>query len=175
MRTTLVLKSGAGTLMLVAICLAGGLYNLRYAANSQVSTTAQKEKNMTRAKGTFDVTLTPLAKDDKAPSINRMSIDKQFHGDLQGTSKGEMLSVVTAIDGSAGYVALERVSGTINDRTGTFDLQHSGIMNRGVPQLSITVVPDSGTGQFEGISGQMNIIITDGKHSYDFEYMFGTR
>lgn len=147
-------------LLLACILLAGGLY------------THQQEKKATRAKGTFDVKLTPLAKDEKAPAINRVSIDKKFHGDIQGTSRGEMLSIFTATEGSAGYVAIERVSGTIDGRTGTFDLQHSGIMNRGAPQLSITVVPDSGTGELKGISGRMNIDIADGKHSYDFEYEF---
>lgn len=121
----------------------------------------------TRASGTFEVKLTPQATDDK---LGRMSIDKQFHGDLEATSKGEMLTAGTDVQGSAGYVAIERVSGTLQGRNGTFVLQHSGTMTRGAPQLTITVVPDSGTGQLVGLAGKMVINIADGKHSYDFEY-----
>ena len=123
-----------------------------------------------RASGAFDVKLTPQAPDDKAASVGRMMIDKQFHGDLEGTSKGVMLAMSTSVEGSAGYVALEQVTGTLRGRSGTFALQHSGTMTRGVPQLSITVVPDSGTGQLVGLAGRMTIQIADGKHSYDFEY-----
>ena len=99
-----------------------------------------------------------------------MLIDKQIHGDLEATSKGQMLAFTTEIKGSAGYVAIERVTGTLHGRTGTFVLQHTGTMNRGTFQLSITVVPDSGTGQLLGLAGKFNITIADGKHSYDFEY-----
>jgi hypothetical protein len=99
-----------------------------------------------------------------------MSLDKQFRGDLEATGHGEMLAVRTDTEGSAGYVALERIAGTLDGRNGTFALQHSGTMTRGVPQLLITVVPDSGTGELAGIAGRMNINIADGKHSYDFEY-----
>jgi hypothetical protein len=133
----------------------------------------QKEKILTtRATGPFEVKIVPQTPDGKFEdaTLGRMTIDKQFHGDLEGTSKGQMLTGMTATKGSAGYVAIERVTGTLNGRTGTFILQHSATMNRGVPELSVTVVPDSGTGQLEGITGKMNIIIADGKHSYDFEY-----
>ncbi len=102
--------------------------------------------------------------------LGRMSIDKQFHGDLEATSKGQMLTAGTTVTGSAGYVAIEYVSGTLHGRRGTFVLQHSGTMTRGAPQLSITVVPDSATGELAGLAGQMAIVIADGKHSYDFEY-----
>jgi hypothetical protein len=102
--------------------------------------------------------------------MGRMTIDKQFHGDLEATSKGQMLTAMTETKGSAGYVAVERVTGRLHGRSGTFALQHSGTMTRGVPQLTITVVPDSGTGQLVGLTGKMMINITDGKHSYDFEY-----
>jgi hypothetical protein len=126
------------------------------------------------ATGTFEVKIDPQPADEKGggPAIGRMLLDKQFHGDLEATSKGTMLAAGTgAKDSSGGYVALEIVSGTLKSRTGTFVLQHSATMNRGVPQLSITVVPDSATGQLTGLAGKMNIIIiTDGKHSYDFEY-----
>lgn len=125
-----------------------------------------------RASGTFEVKLTPqpLADTAAGPNLARMAIDKQFRGDLEGTSRGEMLSAGTSVKGSAGYVAIERVTGTLQGRSGTFVLQHSGTMTRGTPQLTITVVPDSGTGALEGIAGSMTIIVADGKHSYTFEY-----
>jgi hypothetical protein len=113
----------------------------------------------------------PQTTEDKAEGFGRMTIDKQFHGALEGTSKGEMLTAGTEVKGSAGYVAIEKVSGTLQGRSGTFVLQHSGTMTRGTPELTITVVPDSGTGQLVGLAGKMTIKITaDGKHSYEFEY-----
>lgn len=124
----------------------------------------------THASGTFDVKMTPQATDDKAAVVGRFSLEKQFHGDLEGTSSGEMLAIGTAVSGSAGYVAMEQVTGTLNGRTGTFALQHTGTMTRGTPELSVTVVPDSGTGQLEGLSGKLDIKITDGKHFYEFDY-----
>jgi Protein of unknown function (DUF3224) len=126
----------------------------------------------THATGTFDVTLTPQATDATAegPALGRMTIDKTYHGDLDGIAKGEMLTASTSVKDSAGYVAIERVTGALHGRRGTFALQHSGIMNRGVPQLIITVVPDSGTGQLLGIQGAMKINIAKGKHSYEFDY-----
>lgn len=132
-----------------------------------------REATMTqRASGTFDVKMTPQTQDDKAagPAVGRMSLDKKFHGDLEATSLGEMLAFTTSVQGSAGYVAMEKVSGTLKGKSGTFVLQHSGTMTRGEPQLAITVVPDSGTGQLVGLSGRMTIQIADGKHSYEFEY-----
>ncbi|MCU1294664.1 MAG: hypothetical protein JWP08_3514 [Bryobacterales bacterium] len=127
-----------------------------------------------RAKGEFDVKLAPLPLDDQSadPTLGRLSINKQFHGDLEATSKGEMLSAGSGVKGSAGYVAIERVTGSLHGRTGSFVLQHSGSMNRGLSQLSIAVVADSGTGDFAGLEGKMMIDIADGKHSYDFEYKF---
>jgi len=126
----------------------------------------------THASGTFEVKLTPQAPDDNAKDATpgRMLIDKQFHGDLEGISKGQMLAFMTAIEGSGGYVAIERVSGTLHGRNGAFALQHSATMTRGVPQLTITVVPDSGTDQLVGLAGEMTIKIAEGKHFYDFEY-----
>ena len=103
--------------------------------------------------------------------LGRMSIDKTFFGELDATSKGEMLSAMTAVKGSAGYVAIERVTGQLNGHSGSFVLQHSGTMNRGEPQLTVTVVPDSGTEQLTGLSGTMTIKIVDKKHFYEFEYM----
>jgi hypothetical protein len=127
---------------------------------------------MIRASGTFEVKLTPQATDDRAEGtpLGRLSIDKQFHGDLEGISKGEMLTAGTVVPGSAGYVAIEQVTGALHGRSGRFVLQHSGTMTRGAPQLSITVVPDSGAGQLVGLSGRMTIGIADGKHSYALEY-----
>jgi hypothetical protein len=128
------------------------------------------------ASGPFDVKLVPQAPDGKFEdaSMGRMTIDKQFHGDLEATSKGQMLTAMTEVKGSAGYVAIERVTGTLRTpngaRAGTFFLQHTGTMTRGVPHLSVTVVPDSGTGQLAGLTGKMTINIADGKHSYDFDY-----
>ncbi len=123
---------------------------------------------MNNAHGDFEVKLAPQSAAD-AP-IGRMSIDKQFHGDLEATSKGEMLAFMTSVKGSAGYVAMEQVTGALNGRSGTFVLQHSGTMAHGAEQLSITVVPDSGTDELKGLAGKMTIIRADGKHSYDFDY-----
>jgi len=128
---------------------------------------------MSRASGPFEIKLVAQTDHEAEPALGRMSIDKHFHGDLEATSRGQMLSAGTAVKGSAGYVAMERVSGTLHGREGTFILQHSATMTRGTPQLSITVVPDSGTGQLAGLEGRMNIVIADGKHSYEFEYMLG--
>ncbi|MFN8499010.1 MAG: DUF3224 domain-containing protein [Anaerolineae bacterium] len=125
-----------------------------------------------RASGTLDVKLTPqpLADSDADASLGRLSIDKRFHGDLEAASRGEMLSAGTAVQGSAGYVAIERVSGTLHGRHGAFVLQHNATMTRGAPALNIIVVPDSATGELEGLRGQMTINIADGQHLYEFEY-----
>jgi len=167
-------RSFATVIIVAGICLSLGFGTAAYPqTDSQVSSAVQKGEVMTtRASGTFEVKLTPQAQEEKpedAP-LGRMLIDKQFHGDLEGTSNGQMLSAMTAVKGSAGYVAIEKVSGKLHGRTGTFVFQHSGTMNRGVPQLSVTVVPDSGTGELVGLAGKMNIIIADGKHSYEFDY-----
>ena len=135
--------------------------------------TPRKELIMTaRASGTFEVTLTPQAQDEQSGSstLGRMSIDKKFHDDLEAVSKGQMLTAGTAIKDSAGYVAMERVAGSLAGRSGSFVLQHSGTVNRGVQRLSITVVPDSGTDQLAGLSGTMTITIVGEKHFYDFDY-----
>ena len=125
-----------------------------------------------QASGSFEVKLTPQGQAnefDDSP-LSRMAIDKKFQGDLEATSKGQMLSTQTEVEGSAGYVAMEQVTGTLHGRKGTFVLQHTGIMTRGAPQLTITVVPDSGTDQLMNLSGNMSINITDGQHFYEFEY-----
>ena len=125
--------------------------------------------------GAFDVKLTPQGAEDKSEgaALGRMSIDKQYHGELDATGKGEMLSAMTSVKGSAAYVAIEKVSGTLAGRSGTFVLQHTGVMTRGAGQLTVTVVPDSGTGQLTGIQGTMVIKIEGGKHFYEFEYTLG--
>jgi Protein of unknown function (DUF3224) len=123
------------------------------------------------ATGTFEVKMKPQTDENVGdPTVGRISIDKQFQGDLEATSKGQMLAVQGEVKGSAGYVAMERVIGTLAGRAGSFALQHTGTMNRGVPAQNVTVVPDSGTGELAGISGVMKIIIANGKHSYEFEY-----
>ena len=125
-----------------------------------------------RARGPFEVKLAPLTpyENGEGSPLGRLSIDKQFHGDLEATSKGEMLSAGGQVKGSAGYVAIERVRGTLHGRSGSFVLQHSGRMTRGAPELTITVVPDSGTEALTGLAGTMAIIIEAGTHTYDFEY-----
>ena len=139
----------------------------------QAANPPQKGSTMSaKATGTFEVKLTSQVSEDKNAevSLSRFTIEKQFSGDIVGTSKGLMLTGGTATKGSAGYVAMEKVSGTLAGRTGTFILQHSGTMTRGTPQLSIIVVPDSGTDQLEGLAGKMVINIDAGKHSYEFDY-----
>ena len=128
-----------------------------------------------QAAGTFEVKVLPLPADDNVDTgaFGRMSIDKQFSGALTGTSKGQMLAGMTAVEGSGAYVALERVTGSLNGRSGSFVLQHSGTMSGGKQELRITVVPDSGTGELVGLAGTMKIIIEAGKHSYAFEYSLG--
>jgi hypothetical protein len=133
----------------------------------------QKGSVMTiHAHGTFEVQVIPQPADDKTEgsTLGRMLLDKHFHGDLEGSSVGQMLTGMTQVKGSGAYVAIERVTGTLNGRQGSFILQHLGIMLRGVPQLDVKVVADSGTGELEGITGAMTILINDGKHSYDFAY-----
>lgn len=125
-----------------------------------------------QATGTFEVTLSPQGARENGEGVplGRMHLDKEFHGDLEATAIGEMLTAVTATHGSAGYVAMERVSGRLHDRSGSFVLQHSGTMTRGAPSLTISIVPDSGTGELTGISGSMDIIIENGRHSYVLQY-----
>lgn len=123
-----------------------------------------------QATGTFEVKLSPQAPEATEPTIARMLINKQFDGDLKGSSQGQMLAVRTAVEGSAGYVALERVTGSLAGRQGSFVLQHSSIMTRGVPQQQIRVVPDSGSEELTGLRGEMEIEIVAGEHRYRFDY-----
>jgi hypothetical protein len=160
-------------ILLVLAFIASPIPDPRPPASPPSPVVSQETIVTTRATGTFDVKLAPQANDTPAEGspLGRLSIDKQFHGDLEATSKGEMLSAGSpTVKNSAGYVAIERVSGTLHGRRGTFALQHNGVMNRGEPSLTITVVPDSGTGDLTGLSGSMSIIIEGGKHSYVFEY-----
>lgn len=160
----------------MAICVVVGFGSLAHThvqPSNAIQNKTQREAFVAEhASGTFDVKLTPQGEEDKGEgaSLGRMSIDKHFHGDLEGTSKGEMLSAVSSVKGSAGYVAIERVSGKLRGRSGTFVLQHSGMMTHGVPQLTVSVVPDSGTGRLVGLQGAMTIKIEGGNHSYDFDY-----
>ena len=129
---------------------------------------------MSSASGTFQVKLTPQVTEGDA-RLGRLSIDKQFQGDLEATGKGEMLTGGTVVKGSAGYVAMELVTGKLHDRSGSFILQHTGTMDRGKPSLSVTVVPDSGTDELTGLTGKMAINIADGKHSYELQYTLETQ
>jgi Protein of unknown function (DUF3224) len=124
------------------------------------------------AKGSFSVEMKPLAEPVVADgvSLGRMSLHKQFEGDLVATSGGEMLTALTPVKGSAGYVAIERVAGTLDGRSGSFVFQHSGTMNGGDQRLSITVVPGSGTGELGGLSGSFTLRVDEGRHFYEFEY-----
>ncbi|WP_413714823.1 DUF3224 domain-containing protein [Serratia ureilytica] len=125
------------------------------------------------ATGTFDIKLTPqtATAEIETAKLSRMTIDKQFHGDLTAASLGEMLAVRMEAHGSAGYVAMERVTGTLHGHKGSFVLQHSGTMNRGVSSLQLTVVPDSGTGELTQLSGSMTIEIDQDTHRYTMDYV----
>ncbi|QJR10390.1 hypothetical protein DSM104443_01448 [Usitatibacter rugosus] len=122
--------------------------------------------------GEFEVKITPQASDkgDAGAGLGRMSLDKQYRGELEATSVGEMLTAMTSTKGSAAYVAVERVAGTLGGKPGTFMLHHTGVMNRGAASLEVKVVPDSGTGELAGLEGALGIRIEQGKHFYDFDY-----
>lgn len=124
------------------------------------------------AKGEFIVSLKPLQFEgtEQADKLARMSIDKQISGDLTASTVGQMLSATTDTSGSAGYVAIERVTGVLDGKRGSFVLQHSGTMNRGAPSLEVRVVPDSGTGELLGLEGEFKINIEEGRHFYQFNY-----
>lgn len=126
------------------------------------------------AKGNFEVSIKPLPLENAVPGakLGRMSIDKTISGDLVATTQGQMLTAATATPGSAGYVAMEQVTGTLHGRRGSFILQHSATMNRGEPSMRICVVPDSGTDELTGLIGEFEIRIEDGKHYYEFSYRF---
>jgi len=128
-----------------------------------------------KATGTFDVKITPQASDlaPEGPNLGRMSIDKQYHGDLDAAAKGEMITAAgLAVKESASYSAVERVTGMLHGKKGSFALQHTGVMDRGKPSLNITVVPDSGTDELKGLSGAMTIDILEKEHHYTFDFAF---
>jgi hypothetical protein len=128
------------------------------------------------ARGTFDVKVTPQPADDPAAGpFSRLFLAKTLHGDLEGTSQGQMMAAETAVEGSGAYVAFERVAGTLHGKQGSFVLQHKGTMRGENYMMDITVVPDSGTEQLAGITGTMKIIIAGREHSYEFEYRFEGR
>jgi Protein of unknown function (DUF3224) len=151
----------------LAICLISIPSALAQTQSPKTPTT-NSEAKVSHASGTFDVKLAPQSSD---PPIGRFLLDKQWHGGLDGASKGEMLTAGSGAAGSSGgYVALEQFTGTLDGRKGSFVLQHSGTMTAGAPQLTITVVPGSGTGELTGLTGKLSITIKEGKHFYDFEY-----
>ncbi len=154
--------------ILLGLTLAG--LGLCARAEGEISEPVQRGATMT-ARGTFDVKVTPQPQDDSAGGpFGRLFLDKRFHGDLQGASQGQMLAATTAVEGSAGYVALELVSGTLHGKRGSFILQHKGTMRGGAYTMHVSVVPDSGTDELAAISGTMTILIQGSKHSYEFEY-----
>jgi hypothetical protein len=161
--------------VLIGLCL---LINFNFPATAQTPSKKenenQKEVQMKHAKGTFEVDLTPQKPDEgvENAAVSRMLIIKNFTGGLEAKSQGQMLSFQSAVKGSAGYVAIEQVTGTLDGKQGTFVLQHNGIMDQGKPQLGISVVPDSGTGELEGLEGNMSIKIENGKHYYELVYRF---
>jgi len=126
------------------------------------------------ARGEFEVKVVAQPADDAAGGpFGRLFLDKRFHGELDGTSKGQMMAAGTAVEGSGAYVAFELVSGTVNGKSGTFILQHRGTMQKNVPSMEVTIVPDSGTGELTGIAGTMRIVIEGGKHFYELAYTLG--
>jgi Protein of unknown function (DUF3224) len=155
------------------VCLSLGLGSAARAETPVIQTAQKGATVATHASGTFEVKVKPLPTDEKVEglTVGRLALDKQFRGDLEGTSKGEMMTADPSVQGSGGYVAIERVSGKLSGRSGSFILLHQGTMRRGGEfNLTVTVVPDSGTDQLVGLAGKMAIVITDGKHSYEFDY-----
>jgi hypothetical protein len=135
---------------------------------------SQMMGQMKKAVGSFEVKIQPLANTDVTaePLLGRMLLVKKFTGDLEADARGQMLTATTATKGSAVYVAIDHVQGRLAGREGGFMLHHTGVMDRGAPTLSVRVVPDSGTGELAGLSGDLRINIVDGKHFYEFDYCF---
>ena len=129
-----------------------------------------------QVKGEFEVKRTPQGASDLGDGVapGHIRFDKRFQGALDATSVVHMLAVGTDVEGSAAYVAIERITGSLEGRVGAFFMQHNGVLDRGAPSLSLTVVPDSGTGELKGLSGRMAIDITDGQHYYTFDYVLGS-
>ncbi|HZS45969.1 MAG TPA: DUF3224 domain-containing protein [Blastocatellia bacterium] len=158
-------------IVVVTVLFICGISSLAYTRSSSTTTNTGLNGAImsTHATGPFDVKLTPQDEKSIDANFGRFIIDKQYHGDIEGTGKGQMLSAGSA-QSSGAYVAIEFVTCTLQGRKGTFALMHKGVMTRGVPDLDVSVVPDSGTGQLVGITGKMNIKIDNGKHSYEFDY-----
>ncbi len=158
--------------LVTLLTLMAGLMGCAHPQSPTINTPS-KGPNMTRlARGEFDIKMSPLQpyNQSEGAMLGRFSIDKQFRGDLDAVSQGEMLSAGNPATGYGGYVAIERVAGTLNGRKGTFALQQNGTMVQGKPEMNVVVVPGSGTGELTGISGKMTIIIAGGKHSFELEY-----
>lgn len=161
--------------MIFRALAAAALAALAVAGSGLAHADSEPERNTTMdrtARGTFDVRAAPVAQDPlpDGTGLGRFSLDKQYHGDLEATGKGEMLTAETAVEGSAGYVATERVDGTLHGRRGSFVLLHRGTMGRGGQHLSIVILRDSGTGGLEGIEGELVVTIADGEHRYALDY-----
>lgn len=169
------------TRTILGICLTVGLgavgADTILADSSPPEDNSMTQRATKKAEGSFEVDLQPASKDE-LPGGNRLSkltLEKTYHGGLEATATGEMLTGTTAVDGSAAYVAIEHVEGTLGGRTGTFLLQHRGTMDRGGESLSVRVVPDSGTGELQGLTGSLEIEIEEGEHFYELEYSIPDR
>jgi hypothetical protein len=169
------LQGRVGVAAVGAVCAIIALGAITYArarANAPIKSGVQGAIVTEHASGTFDVKLAPVGEADKGDgsTLGTYSLDKQYHGDLEASAKGTMLTAGTEVKGSAGYVAVERVTGALKGHKGSFALQHNGTLTRGAPQQNIVVVPDSGTGQLTGLTGKLTVIIESGSHSYEFDY-----
>ena len=163
-------RSKIVTVFAFSICL---VFLLTYIRTRSIGGVAAQGAIVTEhASGTFEVKLAPSGEPDKAEgsTLGSYSLEKQYHGDLEASAKGAMLTAGTDVKGSAGYVGIERVTGTLKGHKGSFVLQHNGTLTRGTPQQNIIVVPDSGTGELTGLTGKLTVIIESGKHSYEFDY-----
>jgi hypothetical protein len=161
-------EAGMIRAMLAGLVLAG--LAIHTGGGDAAGASARKRATMT-ARGTFDVTVSPQPQDDNAGGpFGRYFLDKQFHGDLQAASRGQMLASGTGTEQSGAYVALELVTGALQGKSGSFVLQHKGTMHKGATVLDVTVVPGSGTGELAGIGGAMTILIEGRVHSYEFKY-----
>lgn len=160
------------TRVALGLCLCFGYPPFTRTQSPGPNDTNKESRVNGHASGSFEIRMVrqPITEEEAKTISVRMTSDKQFRGDLEGTSTGEMLGVYTAVKNSAGYVAMERVSGKLKNRTGTFSLQHSSTVAHGTQQQGIIVVPDSGTDQLVGLAGSMIIKIIDGKHFYEFDY-----